>query len=122
MATLLVVQSRSLLVGEGIDKEMAQAMRQIVLDDPAVESAALPLTMHLGPAEVLVTLDMRFHAESSASQAGGQHRADRAPDQGALPAGQPDFHRSPADDGRLARPGAGHAGARGLRPLTRRAG
>ncbi|MCY1514831.1 hypothetical protein D9M68_493900 [compost metagenome] len=71
MATLLVVQSRSLLVGEGIDKEMAQAMRQIVLDDPAVESAALPLTMHLGTAEVLVTLDVRFHAESSASQAAG---------------------------------------------------
>lgn len=71
VATLLILQSRSLLVGEGIDKEMAQAMRQIVLDDPAVESAALPLTMHLGPAEVLVTLDVRFHAESSANQAAG---------------------------------------------------
>ncbi len=32
---LLIVQSRSLLVGEGIDKAMALAMRQIVLDDPA---------------------------------------------------------------------------------------
>ncbi|EYS96657.1 cation transporter [Cupriavidus sp. SK-4] len=71
VATLLIVQSRSLLVGEGIDKEMALAMRQIVLDDPAVQSAGMPLTMHLGPAEVLVTLDVQFHPETVANGAAG---------------------------------------------------
>ncbi|NOV26736.1 cation diffusion facilitator family transporter [Cupriavidus necator] len=71
VATLLIVQSRSLLVGEGIDKAMALAMRRIVLDDPAVLSAGMPLTMHLGPAEVLVTLDVQFHPETVANGAAG---------------------------------------------------
>lgn len=71
VATLLIVQSRSLLVGEGIDKAMALAMRQIVQDDPAVLSAGMPLTMHLGPADVLVTLDVQFHPETVANGAAG---------------------------------------------------
>ncbi|NSX17841.1 cation diffusion facilitator family transporter [Cupriavidus taiwanensis] len=71
VATLLIVQSRSLLVGEGVDKDMALALRQVVLDDPAVRSAGLPLTMHLGPADVLVTLDVQFHPETVANGAAG---------------------------------------------------
>jgi cation diffusion facilitator family transporter len=60
VATLLIYESRSLLVGEGADKDMVVAIRQIAHDDVAVERAARPLTMHLGPDEVLVTLDVRF--------------------------------------------------------------
>ncbi|WP_432261220.1 cation diffusion facilitator family transporter [Cupriavidus sp. TMH.W2] len=71
VASLLILESRSLLVGEGIDRDMAVALRQIVQDDPAVQSAGMPLTMHLGPDEVLVTLDVRFHPESSANEAAG---------------------------------------------------
>jgi cation diffusion facilitator family transporter len=60
VASVLISESRSLLVGEGVDREMVRAIQILAQDDPAVVSAAKPLTMHLGPAEVLVTLDVRF--------------------------------------------------------------
>jgi cation diffusion facilitator family transporter len=60
VASVLIMESRSLLVGEGVDREMVRAIQKLAQDDPAVLSATKPLTMHFGPEEVLVTLDVRF--------------------------------------------------------------
>jgi cation diffusion facilitator family transporter len=65
VASLLIYESRSLLVGEGVDREMARGIQQVAQDDPAVVSSATPLTMHFGPDEVLVTLDVKFQPGAS---------------------------------------------------------
>lgn len=60
VATLLVYETRGLLIGESMDPKRAEAIRTLILADPAVDDAARPLTMHLGPDEVLLNLDLRF--------------------------------------------------------------
>ncbi len=60
VATFLVAQSRGLLLGESVDPEILADIRAIVASDPAVVEAKYPLTMHLGPEEVLMNLEIDF--------------------------------------------------------------
>jgi cation diffusion facilitator family transporter len=60
VSTLLIVQARKLLVGEAVDTEMAEAIRAIAQGEPSVHRAGWPLTMHLGPDDVLLALDAEF--------------------------------------------------------------
>ena len=60
VASLLIVQSRKLLVGVAVDADMAREIRRIAADEGGVIRAAWPLTMHLGPDEVLLALDAEF--------------------------------------------------------------
>jgi len=60
VASLLIYESRGLLIGEGVDREMAAAIRKIATDDKSVASAAAPLTMYFGPDNILLTLDVEF--------------------------------------------------------------
>ncbi len=59
-ALWLAYESRSLLVGEAADPELVAAVRQIALADPAVTGLGAVLTMHLGPEEVLLNLEVQF--------------------------------------------------------------
>jgi cation diffusion facilitator family transporter len=59
-ALWLAYESRSLLVGEAADPEMVADIRRIVLDDPAVTGLGVVLTMHLGPDEVLLNIEVKF--------------------------------------------------------------
>ena len=59
-ALWLAYESRSLLVGEAADPEMVAAIREIVLADPAVTGLGVVLTMHLGPDEVLLNIEVLF--------------------------------------------------------------
>lgn len=59
-ALWLAYESRSLLVGEAADPEMVAAIREIVLADPAVTGLGVVLTMHLGPDDVLLNIEVRF--------------------------------------------------------------
>ncbi|MFA4964698.1 MAG: cation diffusion facilitator family transporter [Thermoleophilia bacterium] len=56
----LAYESRSLLVGEAADPQMVADLRAIVLADPAVTGLGVLLTMHLGPDEVLLNIEVRF--------------------------------------------------------------
>ena len=56
VAALLIRESRGLLIGEGVTPEMALAIRQIALLNPRVRGADTPLSMYLGPDEILLTL------------------------------------------------------------------
>ncbi len=70
VALLLTYESKKLLVGESADGESVASIREIVEADPAVARAGQPLTMHLGPEEVLLNLDVRFHEELSTEEIG----------------------------------------------------
>jgi cation diffusion facilitator family transporter len=68
VSTLLIVQARRLLVGEAVDTEVAEAIRAIAQGEPSVHRAGWPLTMHLGPDDVLLALDAEFKTGVSAAE------------------------------------------------------
>jgi divalent metal cation (Fe/Co/Zn/Cd) transporter len=69
VAVVLVYETRGLLIGEGVDPKRADAILNIVLDDVAVEVADRPLTMYLGPDEVLLNLALRFRRDLPVGEA-----------------------------------------------------
>jgi divalent metal cation (Fe/Co/Zn/Cd) transporter len=68
VALLLAAESRGLLVGESADKEMLSQIRHVAERDPDVERVLKALTMHLGPHDVLLNLDMLFRSGISADE------------------------------------------------------
>jgi cation diffusion facilitator family transporter len=56
----LAYESKSLLVGEAADPELVNAIREIALADPAVVGLGVVLTMHLGPDDVLLNIEVQF--------------------------------------------------------------
>ena len=68
VAVLLIREVRGLLIGEGVSPETAAGIREIVLRNPHVREAAAPLSMYIGPEEVLLTLDVQFKADSRADE------------------------------------------------------
>jgi len=59
-ALWLAYESRSLLVGEAADPELLATVREIALADPAVIGLGVVLTMHLGPDDVLLNIEVQF--------------------------------------------------------------
>jgi len=59
-ALWLAYESRSLLVGEAADPELVATIREIALADPAVTGLGVVLTMHLGPEDVLLNIEVQF--------------------------------------------------------------
>lgn len=66
VAILLAYESRGLLVGEGADPETVNHIRSLAMADPAVEAVFRVLTLHFGPHEVLLNLEIQFHRNLSA--------------------------------------------------------
>lgn len=66
VAVLMVYESKGLLIGEGLDKETLKTVRKLVEADPAVERVRALYTLYLGPHEVLLTIELRFHSHISA--------------------------------------------------------
>jgi cation diffusion facilitator family transporter len=60
VAVYLANQSKRLLLGQSMDRHDLQGIIDIVRKDEAVEQVAQPLTMYLGPEEVLVNLEVKF--------------------------------------------------------------
>ena len=65
IAIFLAYESKKLLVGESADRESVASILKLVKDDPAFLHAGPPLTMHLGPEEVLLNLDVQFRPGQS---------------------------------------------------------
>lgn len=68
VAAFLSYESRDLLVGESADADVLQAIRRLAEADPAVVGVSRPLTMHFGPDQVLLNLDIEFRPDLSASE------------------------------------------------------
>jgi cation diffusion facilitator family transporter len=83
VSSLLILQARRLLVGEAVDAETAERIRNIAQREPSVHRAGWPLTMYLGPDDVLLALDVEFrHSESAADVAQAVDRIEAAVRQG----------------------------------------
>ncbi len=68
VAVLLVSEARGLLIGEGVRPETAEQLRQIALRPAEVRSASSPLTMYMGPDDVLLAIDVAFRSGTPAEQ------------------------------------------------------
>lgn len=62
VAVILARETRGLLVGEAAEDELAAGVRALAAEDEAVSDVVRMLTMHVGPDDVVVNLDLRFHA------------------------------------------------------------
>jgi divalent metal cation (Fe/Co/Zn/Cd) transporter len=65
VALVLVAQSRKLLVGERASEDVLQAVRDAA-DDAIIDFAECPLSMQLGPNEVLLGVTAQFASHLSA--------------------------------------------------------
>jgi cation diffusion facilitator family transporter len=68
VAVFLAFENYSLLIGETATPDVEARIRRVLADDPAVASLRSLHTMHLGPHAVLVTVEVAFHGDLSASQ------------------------------------------------------
>ena len=60
VAFWLATESKGLLVGEAAEPEMVASILALVEEDEAVRHAGTALTMHMGPHEVLLNLEVEF--------------------------------------------------------------
>ncbi|MBS0422053.1 MAG: cation diffusion facilitator family transporter [Proteobacteria bacterium] len=68
VALALVYESRGLLIGESADPAVTETIASIAARDPAVAAVRTPLTMHLGPDEILLNLEVEFRTHSPADE------------------------------------------------------
>ena len=68
VAVILARETRGLLVGESAREGLVKSVRQVAEADDAVEEVLRLLSMHLGPDDVLVNLDLRFRSELGAGE------------------------------------------------------
>jgi cation diffusion facilitator family transporter len=68
VSVILIIESRSLLIGESAYKEKVQGIYEIVNNDYDVFKLNKPLTMQMGPGEVLLALDVNFKAGINSEQ------------------------------------------------------
>jgi divalent metal cation (Fe/Co/Zn/Cd) transporter len=65
VAILLVFESKALLVGESAIPETVESIQMLAESDAAVKSVIRVLTMHMGPEEVLLNLELQFDPQLS---------------------------------------------------------
>ena len=70
VAVFLAYETKGLLIGEGVDPQTLASVRSIAAQDDAIQKVRKSLTMHFGPHEVLLALDVEFRPELSAKQIG----------------------------------------------------
>jgi cation diffusion facilitator family transporter len=68
VATFLIRECRGLLVGEGVNRPTEREIVQLARQNDLVEAVARPLTMYIGPDNVLLILDVQFRKAASASE------------------------------------------------------
>lgn len=78
-AVALAHESRSLLVGESASATIVADICKLAERDPTVQRAHTPLTMHLGPQDILVNLEIDFRdGVSAGEQIGAVSRIEEA--------------------------------------------
>lgn len=70
VAIVLARETQGLLIGEAADEVVVQGVQSIAEQDASVSEVVRLLTMHVGPDDVLVNLDLRFHSDLDATEIG----------------------------------------------------
>jgi len=68
VAVFLAYESRELLLGESTGKEIIKAIQEIAAGDPLVQGINRPMTMHLGPDQVLLNMGINFRVGLDANR------------------------------------------------------
>ena len=68
VALFLIYKTKRLLVGTGVDDETADAIEALVLAQPNIDQVGPPLTSYLGPADVILALDVEFAPHLTANE------------------------------------------------------
>jgi cation diffusion facilitator family transporter len=68
VAVFLAYESKGLLIGEGVDARTRDSIKKLVDADPDITHLVRALSMHLGPHDVLLTLEIAFRADLTAAQ------------------------------------------------------
>ena len=63
---VLAYKCKGLLIGESVEPAVLSSIRAVVEADPAVARLVRALTMHFGPTDVLLTMEIQFRPELSA--------------------------------------------------------
>ncbi|MGE5430326.1 MAG: cation diffusion facilitator family transporter [Syntrophomonadaceae bacterium] len=63
VALFLAFQSKQLLIGESAEPQVIKKIKEITNGDPAVEHTDKVLTMHIGPDEILLNMEIRFNKD-----------------------------------------------------------
>ena len=66
VALILARETRGLLVGESAEPALVAGVRRLVTEETDVTDVCRMLTMHVGPEEVVVNLDLRFRDDLDA--------------------------------------------------------
>jgi cation diffusion facilitator family transporter len=68
VALVLIYETGGLLIGEGSSPEVVDGISRIAASDPVVRAAGTPLTMQLGPNDLLVNLEVELAPNTSAEE------------------------------------------------------
>jgi cation diffusion facilitator family transporter len=78
VALFLIYKTKRLLVGTGVDDETIDEIEKLVKAQPNVEQVGPPLTSYLGPADVILALDVEFAHNLNAEEI--EHAIDKLQD------------------------------------------
>ena len=68
ISIFLAYETKGLLIGEGVDEKTLRRIRDIVEQDRAIEHLNRLLTMHLGPNDAMLVLEIKFRDDVSAKE------------------------------------------------------
>jgi cation diffusion facilitator family transporter len=71
VAIVMVYESKSLLIGEGVGRPTLRALRAIVEAEPTVAEVAKLATFYLGPDEIMLAIELRFRDGTSLAEIRG---------------------------------------------------
>ncbi|MDO7877597.1 cation diffusion facilitator family transporter [Hymenobacter sp. ASUV-10] len=89
VAVFLIVKTKGLLVGEGVDEATLTDLDRIAKAQPGVCAVRPPLTMYMGPQDVILALDVEFDNELKSEEV--EKAIDQLQD--AIRAEHPEFKR-----------------------------
>jgi cation diffusion facilitator family transporter len=61
LSLMLAYETKSLLIGESADQEIINKIVLLIKANPAVVNVRSPLTMHFGPKDILLAVDIQFN-------------------------------------------------------------